>query len=300
MGSLEVDGDGGSIALKPGGPSHTSGPPTSPPAGQIHPSSLPTTTIQHQMTMSNGASSSRQPAAGPSHYSEVPQDARLISLIIASMGIQDIEPGVEMMLLEWAHREYRGALSSLDLPSAHNDRSARLSSPGYVHTILSDSLLYASHAHPSSSSNPTINLADVTLAVQSHLSHSLIQPPSKTALLNLASSLNSTPLPPISDRYGLRLPPKEHCLTNVNFNIVPDPLEDDDDEDGEGEEDDDDRGAGQAGTSGAALDADESAATAVEDAGDVTMTATNGHTGADDGEGVRRIKRSLEEDDDYD
>lgn len=43
---------------------------------------------------------------GPTHYSEVPQDARLITLIIASMGIQDIEPGVEMMLLEWAHREW--------------------------------------------------------------------------------------------------------------------------------------------------------------------------------------------------
>ena len=45
-------------------------------------------------------------------YTQMPQDARLIALIIASMGIQDIEPGVEMMLLEWAHR--------------------------YIHTVLSD------------------------------------------------------------------------------------------------------------------------------------------------------------------
>lgn len=41
------------------------------------------------------------------HYAQMPQDARLISLIIASMGIEDIEPGVEMMLLEWANRKYR-------------------------------------------------------------------------------------------------------------------------------------------------------------------------------------------------
>lgn len=57
------------------------------------------------MARANQDSSASKTASGPSHYSEVPQDARLISLIIASMGIQDIEPGVEMMLLEWAHRE---------------------------------------------------------------------------------------------------------------------------------------------------------------------------------------------------
>lgn len=54
-------------------------------------------------TESNGASNVARP--GPSHHSEIPQDARLISLIVASMGIEDMEPGVEMMLLEWAHRE---------------------------------------------------------------------------------------------------------------------------------------------------------------------------------------------------
>lgn len=42
-------------------------------------------------------------------------------------------------------------------------------------------------------------------------------------LLSLATSLNSVPLPPVSNRYGIRLPPPEHCLTNVNFSIVPDP-----------------------------------------------------------------------------
>lgn len=40
-------------------------------------------------------------------------------------------------------------------------------------------------------------------------------------LLSLASSLNSVPLPPVSNRHGIRLPPPEHCLMNVNFSIVP-------------------------------------------------------------------------------
>lgn len=43
-------------------------------------------------------------------------------------------------------------------------------------------------------------------------------------LLALASTVNSIPLPPISDRHGVRLPPPQHCLTNVNFEIVPNPI----------------------------------------------------------------------------
>lgn len=42
-------------------------------------------------------------------------------------------------------------------------------------------------------------------------------------LLSLASSINSVPLPPVSNRHGIRLPPPEHCLVNVNFNLVPNP-----------------------------------------------------------------------------
>ena len=34
----------------------------------------------------------------------VPRDARLISLILASMGIEDAEPAVLVQLLEFAHR----------------------------------------------------------------------------------------------------------------------------------------------------------------------------------------------------
>ena len=43
-------------------------------------------------------------------------------------------------------------------------------------------------------------------------------------LLGLASTVNAQPLPPISDRHGVRLPEPRHCLTNVNFGIVPNAL----------------------------------------------------------------------------
>lgn len=196
-------------------------------------------------------------------------------------------------------------------------------SPGYVQTILSDSLLYASHAQSSSSTSvPNISLQDVILAIQSHLSHSMIQPPSKSTLLNLAGTLNSTPLPPVSDRYGLRLPPREQCLTGVNFNIVPDPL-DDDDEDDEDEEDNENETAAGSATAQRSAEAgnrrsegvgeDEAEETlgaamshpgsgqADDSVGDTTMdTGDNGERAGGAAEAQRGVKRSLEEDDEYD
>lgn len=190
-------------------------------------------------------------------------------------------------------------------------------SQGYIHTILSDSLTYAAHAHPSTSSNPQISLPDLILAIQSNLSHSLIQTPAKSTLLSLASTLNATPLPPISDRFGLRLPPREHCLTNVNFRIVPDELEDED----EDEEDEMDvSGAADAnGRAGSQTEADrQDGATAgasqggggngpgvgEEDAADITMASAQtpaSEAGAAQTEEERRgVKRSLDEDEDYD
>jgi len=35
----------------------------------------------------------------------VPRDARLVSLILASMGVEDAEPAVLVQLLEFAHRK---------------------------------------------------------------------------------------------------------------------------------------------------------------------------------------------------
>lgn len=199
-------------------------------------------------------------------------------------------------------------------------------SSGYVQTILSDSLLYASHAQSSSSTSvPNISLQDVILAIQSHLSHSMIQPPSKSTLLNLAGTLNSTPLPPISDRYGLRLPPREQCLTGVNFNIVPDPLDDDDDDDDEEEEDNENEtvagsamaqrstapDAGNRRSEGVGEDeAEETLGAAMsrpgpeqadDSVGDTTMdTGDNGQRAGGAAEAQRGVKRSLEEDDEYD
>lgn len=41
-------------------------------------------------------------------------------------------------------------------------------------------------------------------------------------LLELAQEKNKQPLPLIPEKYGIRLPADKHCLTGINFSIVPD------------------------------------------------------------------------------
>jgi hypothetical protein len=40
-------------------------------------------------------------------------------------------------------------------------------------------------------------------------------------LAQLAKERNREPLPPVPEKYGLRLPPDRHCLTAVNFQLIP-------------------------------------------------------------------------------
>ncbi|KAK0532720.1 Transcription initiation factor TFIID subunit 9 [Tilletia horrida] len=132
----------------------------------------------------------------------IPRDARIIALIMYSMGITDADPAVLLQLLEFANR--------------------------YTHDVLQDALVYADHAAARSGAGAgasgaagALSLEDIQLAIQSRVNYSFTHPPPKDVLVSLAASINSIPLPPISDRVGIRLPPLEHCLTNVNFAIVP-------------------------------------------------------------------------------
>lgn len=91
-----------------------------------------------------------------SNLAFVPRDARLMALILDSMGIQDVQPPVLMMLLEFAHR--------------------------YLNEVLQDSLVYADHANSSKTTNAgvsTLTLDDIQLAIQSRVNHSFTGPPNK-------------------------------------------------------------------------------------------------------------------------
>ena len=112
------------------------------------------------------------------------------------MGVQSASEGVIRVLMEYAHR--------------------------YTVDILSDALVYAEHAGRAHAAHGP-DVEDVRLAVQAKVEHSMSVPMSKEFLLNLADNLNRTALPPIPERYGIRLPPEKDRLTAPNFDIAPKP-----------------------------------------------------------------------------
>ena len=59
------------------------------------------------------------------------------------------------------------------------------------------------------------------LAIQGRVNHSFTAPPPKEFLVELAEEKNKVPLPLIPEKYGIRLPHERHCLTAVNFQLIP-------------------------------------------------------------------------------
>ncbi|KAG0175704.1 Transcription initiation factor TFIID subunit 9B [Apophysomyces sp. BC1034] len=125
------------------------------------------------------------------YQKQQPHDARIISLILQSLGVEDYDPKVVHQLLEFSHR--------------------------YTTDVFQDALIYGEHANKSD-----LDLEDIQLAIQGRVNHSFTTPPPKEFLLELAQEKNKAPLPLIPEKYGIRLPAEKYCLTGLNFAIVPD------------------------------------------------------------------------------
>lgn len=92
----------------------------------------------------------------------IPRDARLVALILASMGVADVQPEVLLQLLEFAHR--------------------------YTYDVLSDALVYADHASGRQAST-NVTIEDVSLAIQSRVNYSFTKPPEKDVSTSIKSSV---------------------------------------------------------------------------------------------------------------
>ncbi|KAG4305443.1 hypothetical protein PORY_000999 [Pneumocystis oryctolagi] len=121
----------------------------------------------------------------------VPRDARIIHLILTSLGVEAYQQNVPLQLLTFAHR--------------------------YIHQVLQDAQAYSDYARPEGSTELTVD--DIRLAIASQMNNSFRGPPPKEFLLELASERNRKPLPPINPSYGLRLPPKKYLLTSPNWDL---------------------------------------------------------------------------------
>ena len=121
---------------------------------------------------------------------ELPRDAKLLSLVLEAANVDDYEPIVIPQLLEMTYR--------------------------YVLDVLQDAQVFSEHA-----GRKDIALADVRLAIENRVCNSFNGPPSKEVMYDIAQQKNSIPLPLITEKFGLRLPPERNTLTRQNFAIVP-------------------------------------------------------------------------------
>ncbi|RKP08469.1 transcription initiation factor TAFII31 [Thamnocephalis sphaerospora] len=122
----------------------------------------------------------------------MPKEAHVMALILNTLGVEEYDPKVLPMLMEFAHR--------------------------YMTDVFQDAQLYADHA-----GKRDVDLDDVQLAIQGIVNNSFTGPPPREFLTELAAEKNSAPLPLIPERYGIRLPPEQYCLTGANYQIVPEP-----------------------------------------------------------------------------
>ncbi|KAG9006637.1 Transcription initiation factor TFIID subunit 9 [Tulasnella sp. JGI-2019a] len=155
----------------------------------------------------------------PAPDAVLPRDARLVALLISSCpSITDAHPSVLLQLLEFANR--------------------------YTSQVLSDALVYSEHAGRGGS----VDEEDVKLAVQSRVGWEFGGRVPKEFLLTLAAKTNAKPLPPVPEVFGVRLPPAKHCLTAVDFDLIPNKpppgvsLNDENDEDEEEAQSEEDEG----------------------------------------------------------
>jgi len=120
----------------------------------------------------------------------LPRDAKVIKLILKTMGIYNVESRVIQQILEFAHR--------------------------YASDVLQDALAFSEHAGHSE-----VNESDIRLAIEGKTTYSFTNPPSRDVLEEIAARRNKLPLPIIQEKYGVRLPPERHCLTAINYQVVP-------------------------------------------------------------------------------
>jgi transcription initiation factor TFIID subunit 9B len=103
---------------------------------------------------------------------DTPRDAKLISHVLNSMGVEEYEPRVINQLLEFMYSILTiWAFGFSKMLFLHTNLE-------YVSDVLQDAQVYSSHAAKSE-----LDLADIRLAIQSRVNFSFTQPPPREVIL---------------------------------------------------------------------------------------------------------------------
>ncbi|KAK4899917.1 Transcription initiation factor TFIID subunit 9 [Elasticomyces elasticus] len=203
-----------------------------------------------------------------------PRDARLIHLVLASLGINSYQERVPLQLLDFAYRYTSGVLSD----------TLRLSAEGYAGQPERGAGRGrgAGGGAGEGGAGDGISVTSLRQAIASRQGYTFQGHLPKEFMLEQAAERNRVALPKVQRSYGVQLPPEKYCLTGVGWN-----LKDEWDSDEEVDDDDEEEPPAKQLTNGVAH-----AATA----DDVGMGGMDGAEEEDD-EGEGRMEDVFGEDD---
>ena len=116
-----------------------------------------------------------------------PRDAKVISIILRSLGIEECEPKVIVQLLEFAYK--------------------------YATDVVKDARLYSEHCGRSS-----ISVSDVKLALQTKVGKHFVPPPPRHYLMEIDNTVNSKPLSTSDSSENLiKVPNKDYFLSGYDY-----------------------------------------------------------------------------------
>ncbi|KAF3491265.1 RNA polymerase II transcription factor [Arthroderma uncinatum] len=266
-------------------------PNATPTAGASAPSTQPITPPAEPLPPSNPAAPALPtPAQTPSTSlqdsgkSRRPRDARLIHMLLASLGVTSYQERVPLQLLDFAYRYTSSTLQD----------AVYLATEGYPGETQKEGG-GRSHAHQDGSSG--VSLGALRMSIASRLHYQFQPGLPKEFLMDLAAERNRIMLPGVSRGQeggagstaalgqetmmgGLRLPPERFCLTGVGWDMKGE-------WESEGEEDMDiDAQAAGAGAGGPGAAGEKDAVEEGDDDDDVDgrMEDVFGHTATVDGE----------------
>lgn len=117
----------------------------------------------------------------PKLIGSVPRDGRLISLILASKGVEDADERVIHQLLDFSHRQLRCYVRA----------GTNLTKTGYTADVLRSAQTLADHASRGGAAVPRIEKEDVELAIQMRKRYEFFEaPPRDVSYLLLHASLD--------------------------------------------------------------------------------------------------------------
>jgi transcription initiation factor TFIID subunit 9B len=135
--------------------------------------------------------------------SKRPRDARLVHVILSSLGIHSYQERVPLQLLDFAYRYTSGILSD----------SLRLSAEGY--TSQAD----RGNRRGASDDSGVITIQALRQAIASRQGYTFQGPLAKEFMMEQAEQRNRVALPRIDRSLSMQLPPEKYCLTGVGWNL---------------------------------------------------------------------------------